>query len=199
MKVQIDEEISLKKGLSAQEVMIALAVRSGEFEKDLDNLVAREILVKKEGKYLLTQHWNEVVDEILCDSMGNVQDDKRLLDLAVKMRACFPEGKMPGTPYYYRCNNGEVIKKMKKFFVQYGDYPDDEVVNACKRFVASFNGNFRYLPLIKYFIFKFKDERDEDGNVHRVEHSPLADYLENKEEEGVEVNNSDDWMMNARN
>lgn len=199
MKVQIDEEISLKKGLSAQEVMIALAVRSGEFEKDLDNLVAREILVKKEGKYLLTQHWNEVVDEILCDSMDNVQDDKRLLDLAVKMRACFPEGKMPGTPYYYRCNNGEVIKKMKKFFVQYGDYPDDEVVNACKRFVASFNGNYRYLPLIKYFIFKFKDERDEDGNVHRVEHSPLADYLENKEEEGVEVNNSDDWMMNTRN
>ena len=34
------------------------------------------------------------------------------------MRECFPQGKMPGTAYYYRCNNAEVVKKLKKFFVQ---------------------------------------------------------------------------------
>ena len=199
MEIKIDEKVCLKKGLTPTEVVISLIVRNGEFEEVLNNMVAKEILVKQGDKYMVTQHWSEIVDEVVCDSSGNNQDDERLLNLAVKMRACFPEGKMPGTPYYYRCNNGEVVRKMKKFFLQYGDYPDDKIEKACKRFVASFNGNYRYLPLIKYFIFKFKDERDEDGNVHRVEHSPLADYLENEEKDGVEVDNSDDWLMNSRN
>lgn len=199
MKVQIDESICLQKGLSLNEVMIALTVKTGKFKENIDSMVTRGILLDHNGHYTLNPEWEKVVDEILKASVGNVPSNERLLKLAAKMRACFPEGKMPGTAYYYRCNNGEVTKKMQKFFAQYGDYSDEEVVDACKRFVASFNGNFRYLPLIKYFIFKFKDEKDEDGNVHRVEHSPLADYLENKEEEGVVIDNSDDWMMNARN
>jgi hypothetical protein len=97
---------------------------------------------------------------------------------------------MPGTPYYYRCNNSEVIKKLKKFFIQYGNYPDDDIVDACKRFVASFRGNYKYLPLVKYFISKLKDQEEEDGTIHKVEYSPLADYLENKEET---VTDTSDW------
>ena len=198
-KITIDEGACLKKGLTPQEVMIAFAIRTGEWEEDISNMLAREILINKGGQYLVTQHWSEILDEILCDSTGEVPNDARLLNLAQKMRECFPEGKMPGTPYYYRCNNAEVIKKMKKFFVQYGNYTDEEIIDACKRFVASFQGTYRYLPLVKYFIYKMKDERDEEGNVHKVEHSPLADYLENKEPEDAVVTTSDDWLMSSRN
>lgn len=199
MKIVIDESTCLKKGLTPQEVMIALVIRSGEWDEDVDNMLTRQILVNKGGKYLVTQRWSETIDEILCDSSGEVPDEERLLKLAQKMRDCFPEGKMPGTPYYYRCNNPEVMKKMKKFFIQYGNYSDEEIIDACKRFVAAYNGNYRYLPLIKYFIYKMKDEKDEQGNIHKVEHSPLADYLENKEEEEKVVTNSEDWLMSSRN
>lgn len=198
-KIQIDEQVCLRKGLTPQEVMIALAIRSGDWEEDISNMLAREILVNRGGRYLVTQRWSEVIDEVICDSSDNAPSDERLLNLAKKMRECFPEGKMPGTPYYYRCNNGEVVKKMKKFFLQYGEYSDEEIIEACKRFVASFNGNYRYLPLVKYFIYKMKDEKDEEGNIHKVEHSPLADYLENKEEDNTINSNSDDWLMNSRN
>ena len=197
-KITIDESVCAKKSLSFQEVLIALAIRGGDWEETIHNMLAREILVNKDGQYLVTQHWSETVDEILCDSSGETPDEKRLLDLAKKMRECFPAGLMPGTAYYYRCNNSEVMKKMRKFFVQYGNYKDDEIIDACKRFVASFNGNYRYLPLIKYFIYKMKDEKDEYGNIHKVEHSPLADYLENKEDEQV-VTVSDDWLISSRN
>jgi hypothetical protein len=181
MKITIDDKICLKHGLTPNEVMLALAIRTGEIEEDISNMVARGILVDK-GEYLVTQRWSDVLDEILCDSQSSIEkSDEELLNLAQRMRECFPQGKMPGTPYYYRCNNSEVIKKLKKFFIQYGNYPDDDIVDACKRFVASFRGNYKYLPLVKYFISKLKDQEDEDGTIHKVEYSPLADYLENKE------------------
>lgn len=199
MKVIIDENVCVKKQLTTQEVMLALCIRIGNWEETIQNMLNREILVNKGGKYYVTQHWSDAIDEIICDSSDSPQSDERLTKLAVKMRECFPEGKMLGTPYYYRCNNSEVIKKMKKFFLQYGNYSDEEIIDACKRFVASFNGNYRYLPLVKYFIYKMKDEKDEDGNVHKVEHSPLADYLENKEQNDVISTTSDDWLMSSRN
>ena len=114
------------------------------------------------------------------------------------MKVCFPEGKMPGTPYYYRCNRREIILKLKKFFSQYGNYKDEDIIDATKRFIASFNGNYKFLPLIKYFIMKNKTVADEDGANHIVECSPLADYLENKEDDNV-VTASDEWLMNTRN
>lgn len=198
MKVIIDENACVKKQLTMQEVMLALCIKKGNWEEALQNMVNRGILLQVEGKYLITKQWADAIDEIISAS-SNSQSDERLLELAMKMRECFPEGKMPGTPYYYRCNNSEVIKKMKKFFLQYGNYSDEEIIDACKRFVASFNGNYRYLPLVKYFIYKMKDEKDEDGNIHKVEHSPLADYLENKEQNGVVSTTSDDWLMSSRN
>lgn len=198
MKVIIDENACVKKQLTMQEVMLALCIRKGNWEEALQNMVNRGILLQVEGKYLIAKQWSDAVDEIISSS-SNSQSDERLLELAVKMRECFPEGKMPGTPYYYRCNNSEVIKKMKKFFLQYGNYSDEEIIDACKRFVASFNGNYRYLPLVKYFIYKMKDEKDEEGNVHKVEHSPLADYLENREQNDAVSTTSDDWLMSSRN
>ena len=190
MKITIDDKICLKHGLTPNEVMLALAIRTGEMEEDISNMVARGILVDK-GEYLVTQRWSDVLDEILCDSQSSIEkSDEELLNLAQRMRECFPQGKMPGTPYYYRCNNSEVIKKLKKFFIQYGNYPDEDIVDACKRFVASFRGNYKYLPLVKYFISKLKDQEDEDGTIHKVEYSPLADYLENKEET---VTDTSDW------
>ena len=190
MKITIDDKICLKHGLTPNEVMLALAIRTGEMEEDISNMVARGILVDK-GEYLVTQRWSDVLDEILCDSQSSIEkSDEELLNLAQRMRECFPQGKMPGTPYYYRCNNSEVIKKLKKFFIQYGNYSDDDIVDACKRFVSSFRGNYKYLPLVKYFISKLKDQEDEDGTIHKVEYSPLADYLENKEET---VADTSDW------
>ena len=88
--------------------------------------------------------------------------------------------------------------KLKKFFKMYGNYTDDDIVDATKRFIASFNGNYKYLPLIKYFIIKNKKVMDEDDSYHVVEVSPLADFLENKEDNNV-VTASDDWLVEIRN
>jgi len=197
MKITIDEKPCEKKHLTVEEALVLQAVKqSDDFKKLMKGLFDKEMLVELDGKTCITQHWADVIDEILCDSSGSIDDEERLLALAKKMRECYPEGKMPGTAYYYRCNNREVMLKLKKFFMQHGNYSDDKIIAATKRFVASYQGNYRYLPLIKYFISKNKLVTDEDEVNHVFEVSELASYLENKEDT-FQV--SDDWQMTARN
>lgn len=200
MKLVIDSKQCLKHKLSPQEVLIALAIRSSRdsVQSIINNMLNKQVLASYEGTLSVTQHWDDEIDTILVDSAGAIDDEERLSALADKMKVCFPEGKMPGTPYYYRCNRREIILKLKKFFSQYGNYKDEDIVDATKRFIASFNGNYKFLPLIKYFIMKNKTVADEDGANHIVECSPLADYLENKEDDSVVIA-SEEWLMNARN
>lgn len=200
MKITIDEKQCGKHLLTPEEVFIALAVRqTREFQKTIDNMVSREILTVVDGKYMVTQHWSDEIDEIIADSSGAIDNEERLLNLAKQMRELYPRGKMPDTPYLYRCNNREVVLKLKKFFTLYGNYKDEDILDATRRFVASFQGNYRYLPLIKYFIHKDKLKLGEDGQQHVVPESQLASYLENKEDTSNLVTASDDWLTNVRN
>lgn len=196
MKITVDEKVCLKHKLTLAETLLALAFRETTID-DIQNMLNRDILVHKNDQYVLAKNWNDILDEILCESSDSIDDEERLLNLAKKMRECFPEGRMPGTAYYYRCNNREVVLKLKKFFTQYGNYPDDKIIDATKRFVASFQGNYRYLPLIKYFISKNKLIMDEDGQNHVSEVSELASYLENNTDK--EQTSNDDWLTNLQN
>jgi hypothetical protein len=207
MKFTIDEKVSLKHKLTIPEVLAALSVRQAKnYEEMMENLFNREILVQKGDKTLITQHWSDVLDEVICDSSGTCGSDERLLNLAKEMRECFPQGKMRDrfgreTPYYYRCNNNEVIKKLKKFFAQFGNYSDEEIIDATKRYVAANSrNNYANMRLIKYFILKDALKQGEDGNDHVEQISDLATFLENKEEESTKITSiSDDWLMSSRN
>lgn len=196
MKVVIDEKVCNKHKMTFSEVLLSLAFKEAR-PNDIQNLLNRKILVKTEDQYLLTERWADVIQNILCESCDNTDDEERLLELAKKIRECFPEGRMPGTAYYYRCNSREIVLKLKKFFAQYGNYSDDKIINATKRFVASFNGNYKYLPLAKYFISKNKTITDEDGTNHISEVSELASYLENNTDKEQITN--DDWLTNLQN
>ena len=210
MKITIDEKVCLKRKMTLQEVLIALAIRNTDAYEEIPNMLEREILVedKSEDWYKVTQHWSDVLDEILCDSSKNCEKtDEELLELAKNMREIYPEGKMKDkfgrpTAYYYRCNNSEVSKALKRFFTQFGSsYSDEEILDATRRYVASFNGNYNgQLRLLKYFILKNPIKQGEDGEGHVEQVSDLLTFLENKESEGgVEVNTSDDWLINSRN
>ena len=205
MKITIDEKVCIKHKMTFLEVLLTLAIRQGTIEDAIENMVNREILVKDAGQLKVTQHWSDVLDEILLDSSGTVEkSDEELLELAKQMRELYPQGKMKDrfgrpTPYYYRCNNSEVVKKLKKFFTIFGNVSDEDILDATKRYVASFQGNYTGMRLIKYFILKDDVKPSEDGTGHVEQISDLATFLENKESEEEVVNTSSDWMMSVRN
>jgi hypothetical protein len=207
MKVTLNERYCLKKKLTLQEALIALAVRAGDVKEVVHNLLAREVIVEKNGKYFITQHWNDVVEEILCDCENNGADlsDERLTALAVKVQECFPKEKMvyasgQASPFYFRCNKTEIKNKLKKFFTVYGDVPDEDVIDATKRYVASYAPKgYLGMRLAKYFIIKDDRKMMSDDEVHVEQLSDLATFLENKMEGEESVVNGDDWLSNMRN
>lgn len=206
MKLIIDEALCSKHKMTITEVLLALAVRSSEnLQDELLNMQNREILVSDRGIYKVTQHWSDVLDELLSDSSGaSEKTDEQLIKLAKQMREIFPQRKMLDrmgrpTPYYYRCNTSEVVRKLKKFFTIFGNIPDNDIIDATKRYVASFQGDYTGMRLIKYFILKDDVKPSEDGTGHVEQISDLATFLENKDCEEEEVINGDSWLMTSRN
>lgn len=112
--------------------------------------------------------------------------------LAKKMREVYISGKMPDGVHQYRSNTTEVAKKLETFFEIYGEYTDDEIIDATKRYVASYRGNYRYAKALNNFVWKMESEEGEDGENHKVRHSYLADFLENNDIEENKVN-VEDW------
>ena len=204
MKITIDEKVCIKHKMTVQEVLLALAFRMANSDIVIDNMLNREILIDK-GDYLVTQHWSDVLDEIIADSSGSIEkSDGEIIELAKQMRELYPQGKMKDrygrmTPYYYRCNNSEVVKKLKKFFTIFGNVSNEDILDATKRYVASFQGNYTGMRLIKYFILKDDVRPSEDGTGHVEQISDLATFLENKESEEEGVINDDSWLMNVKN
>lgn len=197
MKTIIDDKVCLKYNLTPEEVMLLLSIKGGNYNDDIGNLEARNIISLQENRYSLSIEWANTLDNILKESSSSIDSEERLLNLAKQMKELFPKGKMPGTAFYYRCNNREIVLKLKKFFLQYGNYSDEEILDATQRFIASFQGDYRYLPLIKYFISKNKKVQDEDGEVHIQEVSELATYLENQDAE--DSYQDDDWLLDSKN
>lgn len=188
MKYTFDDELVKKSGLTLQEFLIALAIKSDSISID-DAITSledkRKIIRKKDGHYI-SQTLNDKVELILLDSDKHKPKEDRVIKLAERLREIFPKGKKEGTPYYWRCNTGEVTQKLKTFFKMYGNkYSDDQIVEAAKKYVESFNGNYQFMYLLKYFILKNKIEK---GEV--VEVSELLTYVENA---GQEDDLKTDW------
>lgn len=198
-KTVIDDRVCTRHKLSYHEVMLSLIVRS--FSKNetldslLDNMLKREILVKEGDRYLITQRWNDVVDEILADSSGSCRKTPdELMQLAVRIQECFPKMAQPDkygrpTRYFFRCNKREIMLSLKRFYEAYseviGDITDDDIIDATKRYVAEgAKEGYICMRLAKYFVFKNELKKDENGTSHVDPVSDLMTYLENKERDG---------------
>lgn len=177
---------------------IALLAISTTTDDTYKSLVDKGLITKANGtmqslnrKYSATEKGIVLADELVADSEKNIAaKEDSIKELADKLRSIYPEGKMEGTSYYYRCNKADIIRKLKSFFRRYGEYTPEQIIEATQRYVSSFNGNYTYLRLLKYFIWK---DENKDGETLQV--SQLADWIENKNETNA---NNTDWTTTLR-
>lgn len=170
--------------------LIAIGTAS---EKDFEELVKNgyityynSTLRSLNQKFTITHKGADMIHSLLDDSNEEIVSREEAIErLAGKLKEIYPKGKMIGTSYYYRSNKTDVVRKLKSFFNRYGQYTDEQVIEATEQYVKSFNGNYTYLKLLKYFIWK---EEIKDGEV--LVTSQLADWIENGNQTNT-VNN--DW------
>lgn len=194
MKIVIDEKVCAKYKLTLPEVLALTLVRTGV---DIPQLMAElesKGAIIKEGmfsNYLVTLGYSERVDSIILDSDDAKQSDERLENLATALMELFPAMKKAGSSQYFRGNKKDTILRLKKFFKLYGNkFTNEQIISAAKEYVESFNGNYTYMRVLKYFIWKDERKTNSDGVAYIDEISDLASFIEN---EHVNHCNSVDW------
>nr|DAK84523.1 MAG TPA: hypothetical protein [Caudoviricetes sp.] len=198
MKITLDEKTCLKNKLTLQEALIATAVSMGNYKSVFDNMINRHVLGIMGQS--VDSKWKDIIKNLID------AEDARFETLAIKVQECFPKQKMmyangTASPFYFRCNKTEIKNKLKKFLTIYGDVSDEDIIDATKRYVASYAPKgYRGMRLAKYFIMKDDRKLMADDEVHVEEISDLATFLENKTEDTPsDIVDGDDWLMNSRN
>ena len=193
MKLTIDQTILDKNDLTLEEFLVLyLGAKDVDIESVSQSLIAKGLADKdlfSNGGIVVSDKVKDLVSTISIDSDKNVIDkDSEFTELAAELREIYPAGRKDGTTYMWRGTTAEVAKKLKTLVVKYGfTINREDVIKATKEYVSSFNGNYRYMQLLKYFILK--SVRDADGNVDVK--SELMSIIENS---GQINTQRDDWM-----
>ena len=195
MKLTIDQTILEKNNLTLEEFLVLfLSAREVDIGVISQSLVAKGLADKdlfSSGKLVISDKVKDLVSTISIESDKNVIDkDSEFTELATELREIYPAGRKDGTTYMWRGTTAEVAKKLKTLVVKYGyTINREDVLKATKEYVNSFNGNYRYMQLLKYFILK--SVKDADGNVDIK--SELMSLIENSDQIDAQ---RDDWVSN---
>ena len=192
MKYVIDDAVAEKMGLTLPQILALMLIKTGSDVKwTLSELLDKEAIVAigtPPTRYMVTQRWSDLCDNVLLSSDKYVPGEDIIAPIAEKLMKIFPQGKKPGTPYYWKCNKREVTLKLKSFFKLYGNtYTEEQILNAAKDYVGSFNGDYRFMRLLKYFIWK---KEDGQGEV-----SELATFIDNA---GQENEGDNSWVTDLK-
>lgn len=194
MKLAIDEKILAENNLTLNEYLFLLFnARGGDIHECITTLIAKGWAgadLFDDTKVVLSDNTKENVFNVLVDSDKLVEDKQGDFEaIANKLREIFPKGNKAGTNYNWRGSTAEIARKLKNLVVKYGcRFTDEEAIEATKAYVASFNGDYKYMKLLKYFLLK--TPRNNNGDVE-IE-SDFMTYLENK---GAAEEHNGNWAV----
>jgi len=199
MKIIIDEEVCKKHNLPIEEVVGLLFVKlTTNANSALHSLAEEEKIVSTgidfdSGELLVTSRWNDELESILLESDKSIPSVEELSKLAAQMRELFPKGLKIGSSAW-RGNVREITLRLQKFYELYGNYKPEQILDATKRYISSFNGDYTKMRILKYFILKHEPQMGQDGIKHVEDISDLANFLEND----CVDERPDDWMIELR-
>ena len=196
MKYIIDTEILEREGIGLDEALYLLSVYK---KKPINfNTIQK---VKVENKILkfenpkdpvkITPKGQTLIESILAKSKIHISSNnlERYRVLADKMREVYPKGLKPGTNYQWRDSTAIIADRLMKLVAKHNiEFTDEEAVEATKRYIASFNGNYKYMQILKYFISKQKPVEGAPAE----QNSQFLSFLQNEEC----TTESQDWTAN---
>lgn len=187
MIITLNEDVINNNHSNLSEIIyLMLLYNNVSIPEIADNLMAKGYisLIYKNSEnelptYVINNSGSTFLENIILDS-EKYNGEGPLKQLAIKLKEIFPKGKKPGTNCYWSEGVQLIIRRLKLFFKKYGDsFSNKDIINAAEKYVKSFNGNYTYMKVLKYFIFKEKVNA-----VGEVEgESDLISYIENAEEE----------------
>lgn len=192
--VCLNKKAAQQNGITIDEALLMLVIHNRVDLESTEKLLIQKGFITAERNDLfqqvgwrLTNKGSEILESVIIDSDKQQEPQDKLNLLATRLKEIFPKGKKDGTNYYWADGVALIVRRLKLFFKKYGnDFTDEQIIQATEKYVQGFNGNYQYMRLLKYFIFKEKV-----GVGGEVEgDSELINYIENA---GQEENLRDDW------
>lgn len=192
--VCLNKEAAQQNGITIDEALLMLVIHNKANLEGAERALIQKGLITAERNDLfqqvgwrLTNKGTEVLDSVIMDSDKEQEPQDRLIQLATKLKEIFPKGKKDGTNYYWADGVALIVRRLKVFFKKYGNkFTDEQIIQAAEKYVQGFNGNYQYMRLLKYFIFK--EKVGANGEVEGD--SELISYIENA---GQEEDLRNDW------
>lgn len=197
--VCLNKEAAQQNGITIDEALLMLVIHNKANLEGAERALIQKGLITAERNDLfqqvgwrLTNKGTEVLDSVIMDSDKEQEPQDRLIQLATKLKEIFPKGKKDGTNYYWADGVALIVRRLKLFFKKYGNkFTDEQIIQAAEKYVQGFNGNYQYMRLLKYFIFK--EKVGANGEVEGD--SELISYIENA---GQEEDLRNDWATTLR-
>jgi hypothetical protein len=199
MTISLNKNACNSNGITLDEAFLLLIVNNKINLKEAEeSLIQKGFITADRDSLFHTIGWRvtnkgqEIIGNVIVDSDKLQKPNDKLTSLATELKELFPKGKKPGTNYYWADGVALIVRRLKLFFKKYGNtYTDNQIITATKKYVESFNGNYQYMRLLKYFILKEKI-----GVSGEVEgDSELISYIENA---GQEDSLGNDWTSELR-
>ena len=192
--VCLNKKAAQQNGITIDETLLMLVIHNKANLEGAERALIQKGLITAERNDLfqqvgwrLTNKGTEVLDSVIMDSDKEQEPQDRLIQLATKLKEIFPKGKKDGTNYYWADGVALIVRRLKLFFKKYGNkFTDKQIIQAAEKYVQGFNGNYQYMRLLKYFIFK--EKVGANGEVEGD--SELISYIENA---GQEEDLRNDW------
>ena len=189
MKLIIDSDACLNNGTCIGEVLLlyeyALKISPESMKQSLIDKGYITSAGNLFDRYTATDKAVKLLDNVLADS--SVDDDTKITELATKLKELYPKGKKEGTNQFWADGVSIIVKRLKIFYKKYGFYDNDTIIKATENYIKSFNGDYRFMKTLKYFLWSEKVNKA--GEVEPT--SDLLTYIENAGEID-ELNN--DWL-----
>ena len=190
----LNKKAAQQNGITIDEALLMLVIHNkADLERAEKTLIQKGFITAEKNElfqqtgWRLTNKGTEVLDSVIIDSDKEQEPQVRLIQLATKLKEIFPKGKKDGINYYWADGVDIIVRRLKLFFKKYGNkFTDEQIVQAAEKYVQGFNGNYQYMRLLKYFIFK--EKVGANGEVEGD--SELISYIENA---GQEEDLRNDW------
>ena len=197
--VCLNKKAAQQNGITIDEALLMLVIHNKANLEGAERALIQKGLITAERNDLfqqvgwrLTNKGTEVLDSVIMDSDKEQEPQDRLIQLATRLKETFPKGKKDGTNYYWADGVALIVRRLKLFFKKYGNkFTDEQIIQAAEKYVQGFNGNYQYMRLLKYFIFK--EKVGANGEVEGD--SELISYIENA---GQEEDLRNDWATTLR-
>lgn len=190
MELNINEDVLKDSQLELSDFLVLLTIKDNyDIVRIMKKLNQDSLILFNQAKnaFFISDKGLKLINKVTTTEQKENQNCNDLRALATTLKSLFPKGIKPGTNTPWTEAVPLIMKRLEKFFEKFGEQPYDKVIEATKKYIDSFNGDYRMMRVLSYFIMKNITNSDGEKEIK----TDLLTAIENLDD--YEQFNNNDW------